>query len=279
MPARTAGFTRPRLAPAVQPVQRRRAASYAQTRTRSILASLPEEDRRALHLRRGHDRRELLPAAGQGRGGSRLHQHHRGRQPGVSQGLRQRLPLHRPTAPGPSSRTRSSSRRSSCARRWARSPRRLRFTPFVLKLPVRPPVLVAKQAASVATLTGNRLALGVGISPWRRGLRDDGRAVRAARQAHGRVHADRARPDHRRDYFEFHGEFYDIQADQDLPDADRADSAAGRRARRRRASPRGGARGRLDARRRRRRRARHAAGPAHRDPHAPKARISRSRST
>jgi alkanesulfonate monooxygenase SsuD/methylene tetrahydromethanopterin reductase-like flavin-dependent oxidoreductase (luciferase family) len=26
---------------------------------------------------------------------------------------------------------------------------------------------VAKQAASVAALTGNRLALGVGISPWR----------------------------------------------------------------------------------------------------------------
>ena len=44
---------------------------------------------------------------------------------------------------------------------------RLRFTTFVLKLPVRPPVLVAKQAASVAALTENRLSLGVGISPWR----------------------------------------------------------------------------------------------------------------
>jgi len=42
----------------------------------------------------------------------------------------------------------------------------LRFTPFVLKLAVRPPVLVAKQAASIAALTGNRLTLGVGISPW-----------------------------------------------------------------------------------------------------------------
>src|ERR1700709_1369343 len=42
----------------------------------------------------------------------------------------------------------------------------LRFTPFVLKLPVRPPVLVAKQAASIAHLTGNRLGLGVGLSPW-----------------------------------------------------------------------------------------------------------------
>jgi probable F420-dependent oxidoreductase len=42
----------------------------------------------------------------------------------------------------------------------------LRLTPFVLKLPVRPPVLVAKQASSLAFLSGNRLGLGVGLSPW-----------------------------------------------------------------------------------------------------------------
>src|SRR3546814_16836123 len=42
----------------------------------------------------------------------------------------------------------------------------LRLTPFVLKLPVRPPVLTAKQASSVAFLSGNRLGLGVGLSPW-----------------------------------------------------------------------------------------------------------------
>jgi probable F420-dependent oxidoreductase len=43
---------------------------------------------------------------------------------------------------------------------------RLRFTTFVVKLAIRPPVLVAKQAASVAVLSQNRLRLGVGISPW-----------------------------------------------------------------------------------------------------------------
>ena len=43
---------------------------------------------------------------------------------------------------------------------------RLRFTTFVLKLPIREPVLVAKAASSVAVLTGNRLGLGVGLSPW-----------------------------------------------------------------------------------------------------------------
>jgi probable F420-dependent oxidoreductase len=88
---------------------------------------------------------------------------------------------------------------------------RLRFTPFVLKLPVRPPVLVAKQAASVAALTGNRLGLGVGTSPWvedydimgvpfaRRGRRmDECMDVIRGLTAGG--------------YFEFHGEFYDIPA-------------------------------------------------------------------
>jgi alkanesulfonate monooxygenase SsuD/methylene tetrahydromethanopterin reductase-like flavin-dependent oxidoreductase (luciferase family) len=44
---------------------------------------------------------------------------------------------------------------------------RLRFVTFVLKLPIRHPVLVAKQVTSTAVLTGNRLLLGVGTSPWR----------------------------------------------------------------------------------------------------------------
>jgi probable F420-dependent oxidoreductase len=85
----------------------------------------------------------------------------------------------------------------------------LRFTPFVLKLPVRPPVLVAKQAASVAALTNNRLTLGVGISPWaedydimgvpfaKRGKRMD----ECIEIIQGLTTGD---------YFEFHGEFYDI---------------------------------------------------------------------
>jgi probable F420-dependent oxidoreductase len=85
----------------------------------------------------------------------------------------------------------------------------LRFTPFVLKLPIRPPALVAKQAGSLAALIGNRLALGVGTSPWpedyelmgvpfaRRGKRMD-ECIEIIR---GLTTGD---------YFEFHGEFYDI---------------------------------------------------------------------
>ena len=74
----------------------------------------------------------------------------------------------------------------------------LRLTPFVLKLPVRPPVLVAKQVEL------GRLALG---QPARarhrplavaRGLRGARRAVGAARQADGRVHRRPARADQRR---------------------------------------------------------------------------------
>lgn len=43
---------------------------------------------------------------------------------------------------------------------------KLRFATFVVKLPIRNPVLVAKQVSSVAVLTGNRFAFGVGVSPW-----------------------------------------------------------------------------------------------------------------
>jgi probable F420-dependent oxidoreductase len=43
---------------------------------------------------------------------------------------------------------------------------KLRFATFVLKLPIRAPVLVAKSVSSVAVLTGDRFSLGVGTSPW-----------------------------------------------------------------------------------------------------------------
>ncbi len=88
---------------------------------------------------------------------------------------------------------------------------RLRFITFVLKLPVRHPVLVAKQATSTAVLTGNRLVLGVGTSPWRedydvlgvpwqrRGQRmDEALAIVRGLTAGG--------------YFEFHGEIFDVPA-------------------------------------------------------------------
>jgi probable F420-dependent oxidoreductase len=85
----------------------------------------------------------------------------------------------------------------------------LRFTTFVLKLPVRDPVLTAKQATSTAVLTGGRLVLGVGVSPWRedyeilgidwagRGRRmDEAVAILRGLAAGG--------------YFEYHGTVFDL---------------------------------------------------------------------
>ena len=86
---------------------------------------------------------------------------------------------------------------------------RIRFITFVLKLPMRHPLLVAKQATSVAVLTGNRLSLRVGVSPWPddyelcdipwegRGRRmDEAIAVVQGLSAGG--------------YFEYHGEVFDV---------------------------------------------------------------------
>ena len=87
---------------------------------------------------------------------------------------------------------------------------RLRYTTFVVKLPIRHPVLVAKQVGSVAAMIGDRLALGVGTSPWpedydvcdvpweRRGRRMD-EMLDVMRGLLGG------------DFFEYHGEIFDLQ--------------------------------------------------------------------
>lgn len=43
---------------------------------------------------------------------------------------------------------------------------RIRFYPSVLKLAVRDPLLVAKSLSSCAVLSGDRIGLGAGLSPW-----------------------------------------------------------------------------------------------------------------
>ena len=43
---------------------------------------------------------------------------------------------------------------------------RIRFNTSVVKLPLRHPVLLAKQLSSTALLANNRLTFGVGLSPW-----------------------------------------------------------------------------------------------------------------
>lgn len=85
----------------------------------------------------------------------------------------------------------------------------LRFNFFVLKLPIRPPALVAKQAGSLAALFGNRLGLGVGTSPWPEDyeLMDVPFAKRGKRMDECIEIIKGLTTD---EYFEFHGEFYDI---------------------------------------------------------------------
>jgi probable F420-dependent oxidoreductase len=92
----------------------------------------------------------------------------------------------------------------------------LRLTPFVLKLPIRPPVLVAKQASSLAFMSDNRLGLGVGLSPWP----EDFEALGVPWERRGKRTdecIDVIRGLTSGEYFEYHGEFYDIEALKQCP--------------------------------------------------------------
>jgi probable F420-dependent oxidoreductase len=94
----------------------------------------------------------------------------------------------------------------------------LRLTPFVLKLPIRPPVLVAKQASSLAFLSGNRLGLGVGLSPWP----EDFAALGVPWERRGKRMdecMDILRGLTTGEYFEYHGEFFDLEPLKQCPGA------------------------------------------------------------
>jgi probable F420-dependent oxidoreductase len=88
---------------------------------------------------------------------------------------------------------------------------RLRFTTFVVKLAVRQPVLVAKQASSVAVLTGNRFGFGVGLSPWPEDFRVTG-SQWAGRGKRMDEMIEIVRGLCTGEYFEYHGDFYDVES-------------------------------------------------------------------
>jgi probable F420-dependent oxidoreductase len=86
---------------------------------------------------------------------------------------------------------------------------RLRFTTFVVKLPIRNPVLVAKSASSVAVLTGNRFGFGVGTSPWPDDFRVCGQEWKTrGKRMDEMIAIIRGLTTGR--FFEFHGKHYDI---------------------------------------------------------------------
>ena len=86
---------------------------------------------------------------------------------------------------------------------------RLRFTTFVVKLPIRHPVLVAKSASSVAVLTGNRFGFGVGTSPWPEDFQVSGQDWRTRGKRMDEM-IDIIRGLTRGGYYAFHGKYYDI---------------------------------------------------------------------
>jgi probable F420-dependent oxidoreductase len=86
---------------------------------------------------------------------------------------------------------------------------RLRFTTFVVKLPIRNPVLVAKSAASVAVLTGNRFGFGVGTSPWPEDFRVCGQDWKTRGRRMDEMIAI-IRGLATGEFFGFHGRHYDI---------------------------------------------------------------------
>jgi probable F420-dependent oxidoreductase len=88
---------------------------------------------------------------------------------------------------------------------------KLRFTTFVVKLPMRHPVIAAKQAASVAVLSGNRFGFGIGLSPWP----DDFRVVDVPWERRGvrfDEQIDIVRGLTRGGYFSYDGEIYQLES-------------------------------------------------------------------
>jgi probable F420-dependent oxidoreductase len=86
---------------------------------------------------------------------------------------------------------------------------RLHFATFVLKLPVRAPLLVAKTVTSLAVLNGSRVSLGVGTSPWPEDFQVTGEdwETRGSRMDEM---IEIMRGLMRGDYFEFHGRHYQL---------------------------------------------------------------------
>jgi alkanesulfonate monooxygenase SsuD/methylene tetrahydromethanopterin reductase-like flavin-dependent oxidoreductase (luciferase family) len=81
----------------------------------------------------------------------------------------------------------------------------------VVKLPIRLPVLVAKSAASVAVLTGNRFGFGVGLSPWPEDFNVCGQDWKSRGKRMDEM-IEIIRGLMTGEYFEFTGEYYDIDS-------------------------------------------------------------------
>jgi probable F420-dependent oxidoreductase len=93
---------------------------------------------------------------------------------------------------------------------------RLRFTTFVMKLPVRQPFLVAKSATSVAVMTQNRFGFGVGLSPWIEDFEVCGQEWKTRGKRLDEM-IEILRGLATGEFFEFHGTHYQIESIQICP--------------------------------------------------------------
>jgi len=93
---------------------------------------------------------------------------------------------------------------------------RIGFDTGVLKMPLRNPVILAKQVASLAVVTGNRFKLGVGTSPWP----DDYEICGVPYEQRGKRMEEMievVRGLCTGEYFEFHGELIDFRSIKLVP--------------------------------------------------------------
>ncbi|NLA35990.1 MAG: TIGR03619 family F420-dependent LLM class oxidoreductase [Actinobacteria bacterium] len=89
----------------------------------------------------------------------------------------------------------------------------IRFNTFVVKLPIRQPVIVAKQAASIAVMSDNRFGFGLGLSPWPEDFTiTQTQWAKRGKRMDEMIDIIRGLTDPAWDYFEYEGEFYDIPA-------------------------------------------------------------------
>ena len=85
----------------------------------------------------------------------------------------------------------------------------LRFTTFVVKLPIRHPVLVAKSVTSVAVMSDNRFGFGIGTSPWPEDFQVTGSEWKTRGKRMDEM-IEIIRGLAAGGFFEFHGKHYDL---------------------------------------------------------------------
>ncbi len=98
--------------------------------------------------------------------------------------------------------------------------RTLRFYPAVMKVPVRQPLVLAKALSSLAVISGNRVSLGAGLSPWREDFVYNGMDYERRGELMDECIAI-IRGAMTGEYFEFHSRNFDIGPMKLNPVADR----------------------------------------------------------